>query len=244
MNKKQIISYAAITAAAILNSQAVVSWTGATDNDLFEDSNWDFSGAVNGTALIDPDFFIFEDLTISNATVSGATAGFGYLGLGDGHFLTLDNTTLEITGTGGFQSLDDGAGSPRVNAPMTVNLTNGSSADIQFLNVGVDIVIDGTSSLNIRGGGDGLNSQTELSRILLSEGGQLTLTNRAEFDEQISANNGAGNILVNGIEVTAANIDTLFTFSGSTATATAVPEPSSTALLGLGGLALILRRRK
>jgi len=40
------------------------------------------------------------------------------------------------------------------------------------------------------------------------------------------------------------NLDGWQVFNGATITAVAVPEPSSTALLGLGGLSLILRRRR
>ena len=228
--------------AAALSSQAAVVWTGATDNDFFNDANWDFSGAVNGTTAIDPTTIINEDLTVTGATVSGTVAGFGFFAIGDGFSITLDNSSLTMTGSGGIQGSDDGAGAARTNAPSLVNLTNGSDLNIQFFSVGVDINIDGTSSLNIRGGGDGLNSQTELSRVLLEEGGQFTLPTRAAFDEQVTANNGAGNIVVGGVDATTANMDDLFTFAGGTGTAT--PEPSSTALLGLGGLALILRRRK
>ena len=228
--------------AAALSSQAAVVWTGATDNDFFNDANWDFSGAVNGTTAIDPTTTINEDLTITGATVTGATASFGYFSIGDGFGLTLDNTSLTISGSGGARGVDDGAGSGRTNAPSSINLTNGSSLSLQYVSVGVDINVDGTSDVRIRGGGDGINSQTELSRIILDEGGQLRLTTRAEFDEQVTASSGAGNIVVNGVNATVANMDDLFTFSGGTGTAT--PEPSSTALLGLGGLALILRRRK
>jgi len=53
---------------------------------------------------------------------------------------------------------------------------------------------------------------------------------------------------VNGFEVTDAVNGKYIEFTGSNTAGSlvlkAVPEPSSAALLGLGGLALILRRRK
>ncbi len=172
--------------------------------------------------------------------MTGAAGGFGALILGDGFSLNLDNTNITMSGTSGLQGVDDGAGTARINAPMSVNATNGSTINIQFSSVGVDLNIDATSSLTIRGGGDGINSQTEITRVDLAAGGMLTMTNAAEIDEQI----GEGDIYVDGVQVTAANKATLLSGAGSTVTALAVPEPSSTALLGLGGLALILRRRK
>ena len=50
-------------------------------------------------------------------------------------------------------------------------------------------------------------------------------------------------VSVDGTDVTAVNFSTYFKADGS-GTLTAVPELSSAALLGLGGLAQILRRRK
>ncbi|MFC5050455.1 PEP-CTERM sorting domain-containing protein [Rubritalea spongiae] len=52
---------------------------------------------------------------------------------------------------------------------------------------------------------------------------------------------GSGNLVISTYDL---NANTISTLSALTLTAVAVPEPSSTALLGLGGLALILRRRK
>ena len=75
-------------------------------------------------------------------------------------------------------------------------------------------------------GGDGLNSGT--------------FSNYADKTRTIGATIAAGSSLTYTIysETKAIDIDNV-AFSG-----TAVPEPSSTALLGLGGFALILRRRK
>ena len=240
--KKTLLFMGTSTLIAASPIYGAVVWTGAVDNDLFNDGNWDFSGAVNGTSAIDPNVAINEDLEITGATVNGATGiGFGQIIIGDNHSLTLTNSNLTMAGTDGIAGVDDGPGTARTNASV-LNLVN-SSADLQFASIGMDINVDATSSLNFRGGGDPLNGQTELSRAVLAPGGQLTFPTVAEFTEQATTQSSL--IIVDGVQADGVNMNTLFSFSGSTGTALSqVPEPSSTALLGLSGLALILRRRK
>ena len=53
-----------------------------------------------------------------------------------------------------------------------------------------------------------------------------------------------GFVLADGGETLGAGTQFLFTFNGDFNSATAVPEPTSAALLGLGGVALFGRRRR
>ncbi|MBK1855309.1 PEP-CTERM sorting domain-containing protein [Verrucomicrobiaceae bacterium 5K15] len=53
-----------------------------------------------------------------------------------------------------------------------------------------------------------------------------------------------GNYTLGGVDITEISFDEDFVVTGNTLSLVAVPEPSSAALLGLGGLALIMRRRK
>ena len=235
MNKKTLLYLAAVTSAATLSSQATIVWSGlGADTSPFTADNWDFTGSM-AAPLIIGNVDILDNVVVNGATASGedSALGFAQFRLGEGFGATITNSTFDITATDGFGG--SGAG-----ATETVDLIN-SSSSIQFLAWGVDINVDATSSLTIRGGGDGINSQIAESHVNLLTGGSLTLPTAAEVDEQI----GEGDIYANGVLVTALNKATLLSGTGATVTALApVPEPSSTALLGLGGLALILRRRK
>ncbi len=222
-------------AAAAMTSQAAIVWTGASDSDPFNDANWDLTGSTVTTIAVNT--AILDNLTVSNlgTSASGDSAvSFGQFQLGEGFSMTITGTSFDLTGNEGFAG--SGAG-----ATETVTLI-GSTSSLQFFSNGIDVIVDGTSSLTIRGGGDGINSQTAESHVNLLTGGMLTMTNAAEITEQI----GEGDIFVNGVQVTAGNRVSLISGTGATITALAapVPEPSSTALLGLGGLALLLRRRK
>lgn len=83
-------------------------------------------------------------------------------------------------------------------------------------------------------------------------GGVATINNLESFTVIYpSTVTYVGTLVGSNINVNVASNQIQYTSTGDGATAqsitfnpTAVPEPSSTALLGLGGLALILRRRK
>ena len=222
----------------ISSGQCVVTWTGTGgDTDVFNDANWDFGSS--SLSAIDANTEVLDDLVISNATVTSASgAGFGALLIGDGFSLTLTNSDYSSAGN------TDGISGVASGAQSTINLIN-SSMNLQFASIGVDFNVDGTSSLQFRGGGDPINSQVDTTALNLSVGAELTLTTRAEFDEQVTDTGAAGTITANGTEVTVGNMDTLFSFTGGgPVTGTVVPEPSSMALLGIGGMALLLSRRK
>ena len=101
----------------------------------------------------------------------------------------------------------------------------------------------GVGILNLAGGTFSIGSApaiggTDLLNFTAGSTGSFDVTGWTTTDYETLWDNG--NLTVDNGQTGA--FDDNFDVSGSTLTA--VPEPSSTALLGLGGLALILRRRK
>ncbi len=225
---KKTLTIVGVLSASVIASHATVVWTGAANTDFYNDANWDFSGAVNGTTAINPSTDINEDLSISGA--AGLT-GVGRLDLGAGYSITLTNSSFAPSS--GVNGVVDGDPSNSV-----LNVLAGSAMTSTWLTEGMTLNVDGTSSYTLRGAGDPINSQSEKTTINLAPGATLTLASVAEFTEQ------GLDIMVNGVSFAA---DTnILTFSGNTATAVgaAIPEPSGVTLIGLAGLAMILRRRK
>ena len=165
------------------------------------------------------------------------------------------DNTITRTNDGGF-SYSIPSGTTSMSLEMTGRF------GVSFFQAGLST--GGTMTLGI--GGDFNNSNkffildggTRRNESGTSYSGDTIKTVRLDFDlvagtaDLILDPNGTPTTLISGQSI-AASLDTadgIFIRSGSrytgpaTFTITTVPEPSSAALLGLGGLALILRRRK
>ncbi|NWK56544.1 PEP-CTERM sorting domain-containing protein [Verrucomicrobiaceae bacterium N1E253] len=214
-------------AALALPLSAATTWTGGGDgSSFFAEANWTDDGGTPATGPIDPGTALaVDDYFISSTSLTN----IGALVLGDiATSLTLNASsigTASINGTNGAGALI---------------LTNGSLYNTQFAGANLTVDIDGTSALTLRGGNDPLPNGASVD---LAAGGVINFLAESVGD---ATSEHLGKITVGG---QAAEIGVNVTLvsdggSGSILTATAVPEPSAAALLGLGGMAMILRRRK
>lgn len=151
-----------------------------------------------------------------NAPVLGNLPEQPTWGVSSAYSITFDGVTMTNSGNNGI-----GRG--------TINVMNGGSF-FAFFSMGA-VNVDATSAITLQGPN---NPTPDATVIHLTPGAQLTLADFAKF-EQVGSK-----IFVNGVSYASDN--SILSFSG--ATATAIPEPSATALLGIGGLALLIRRRK
>lgn len=225
---KKTIYSGALLGLLTLSASAATVWTGNGDGiSFFQEANWDNGAGAPSADSINPS----SALAVDAYSITGTNlTGVGALTLGNAATsLTLDASSISLSGTGGT----NGAG--------TLSLVNGSSFISQFLNTNLLVNIDGTSTITLKGGATPLNPG---SSIELAAGGIINFTGETVTD---ATNEHLGSITIGGQAVNLGVNATLISdgASGSILTATAaVPEPSSAALLGLGGVALILRRRK
>jgi hypothetical protein len=226
-----------ILALAVSSSLAIQSASGATILSTAAARIDDYQGA--GTGSLDPD-------GQGDANRGNANMLVGFFG---------DNAVVEdMSSIWVFQMTGTALGTDITNANFSVTQTGGATPFvvdahvIRTSSVATFLVSDyQTSALNIMDDfGAGGNVEQSLDTA-----GQLSLasylqTNWVE-NEYIfigikndplltgnSAQNGDGNSFRSYTKFD----------NGGTLTVTAVPEPTSAALLGLGGFALILRRRK
>ena len=235
---KQLLSIGVLAAASTLTSHAALTWIG-TNNTFFQEANWiDNVGATpaGGTINGDTDISASTGGMIIFDSSGGGTSSTGVGGdirLGDGNDLQIgDGLSLVTTATNGISN-QKVLGGTTANASML----GASSANFQFT-VGMDWSLGEVSSLTLRGGTNPLNNSTI---NLLDAGSTIHFT-----DETVAAftTEHLSKISVNGVAAVIGTNINVVSDGGSGSIVTVVPEPSSAALIGLGGLALILRRRK
>lgn len=164
-----------------------------------------------------------------------ANVGFQWATAGNFSRIYWDADTDGIFGETG---IGENTGNTETSRALDIGLASGTTYEFALEGFDTGAVTDFTSSFDIR------NTDTSVQRVTVTTGSATTFSdsngdswsvalafNKAHYGDVVSgANTGAGG----------GNI----TDNQATLTFTSIPEPSSTALLGLGGLALILRRRK
>jgi hypothetical protein len=118
-------------------ARADIFWTGATSNDIFDETNWDLTQST--VTVIDPDVTIDDDVYIVNATaiveIPNNGGGQSRLEVGDGFTLTIDNSTVMVLGNDGI------GGAPGTAAGPIVQLLNGASLTVFFITNSTDLQV-------------------------------------------------------------------------------------------------------
>ncbi|NWK55799.1 PEP-CTERM sorting domain-containing protein [Verrucomicrobiaceae bacterium N1E253] len=219
---KQLLSAVTFSGMAALTSQAAVI------------ADWDFSGA-SGTV---PDADITPGSTLIDATNSGAVTGISSSDLLSGGSLRYENAggaagelnlkNFHITSGNGrgsfsFTLTADPGKTIEVTSLTMSSYRNGGGAPTQLQ---WHVTVDGGTEEEY--GTEQVGQLTPFAVDTFTE--SITGATTVKFEFRLDNATGNGNIHFNDIQV-----------NGSV---NAVPEPSSAALVGLGGLSLILRRRK
>lgn len=188
---------------------SIIVWDAEEEDiyDFYDAPNWDFS--ESDLKELDRDSAIASILTITDAKILEDSPSYSNIEIGNGFSLTLKSTSFTFQNSNGFAGVDDDN-----DVVSTLNIFEGSSMDAMFSTMGLQINVDSTSSLTLRGAGDAINSHAERSIVNLHPNAQLTLNSLSEFTEQ------GDDIYLNGVSFSQ-NPDIL-KFNGNTGTA--IPE--------------------
>jgi len=217
-------------------SNGAVTWTGNAGTNIFDGGN--YSGLADGFTLA-PNVTVEDDITFSNATVTiPQVSAQQRFQVASGFTMTVDGSNFSLSG-GSNDGIGGVPGSrlPAGPAGPTLNIINGSSLEAFFIVNGVQMNVDGTSSVTLGGGGNPVN----ISSINLDTGATLSFTREtiAQFNaEHLSK------ITINGAAAQEGLNFTIAALGGSGSTITAIPEPSISLLGAIGCIVLLLRRRR
>ena len=227
--------FVAVAIVSMLNTavNADIVWLGTTDNDIFNEANWDLSSS--SVTIIDPNVSVEDNAVIgpgpfANDPVILEQPSQQRFQLGDGNTLTLSGSTLTVAGNDGV-----GGAPGTTNGPL-VNVIDGGQFDPFFVVNDVQVNIDATSSATFGGGGNPIN----LSAVDLTPGAMLGFLNEtpdAYRAEHLSKTTVLGAPAIEGDNVMIAAM-------GAGSKITVIPEPTSMILTSFGMLALLSFRRK
>lgn len=206
---------------------SIISWDAEEEDiyDFYDAPNWDFS--ESDLKELNRDSAITSILTITDAKILEDSPSYSNIEIANGFSVTLKSTSFTFKNNNGFTGVKDDDG-----VYSTLNITEGSSMDAMFSAIGLQINVDSTSSLTLRGGGDSINSQTERSIVNLSPNAKLTLSSLNQFATQ------GDDIYLNGVSFS--KNPAILKFNGTTGTA--IPEKNSVLLASIL-LFLILRTK-
>ncbi|MDB4755117.1 hypothetical protein OAG19_00530 [Akkermansiaceae bacterium] len=207
----------------------VITWDADEEQiyDFYDTPNWDFS--QSDSLKLNRDSPIANILTITDALILEDSPSYSNIEIGNGFSVTLKSTNFTFQNNNGFTGVNDDD-----DVVSTLNIFEGSDMNAMFSAIGLEINVDSTSSLTLRGAGDSINSQIERSVVNLSPNAKLTLDSIEEFLEQ------GDDIYLNGVSFSQ-NPDIL-KFNGNTGTA--IPEAHLILLSAISTILLLSQRRR
>ena len=102
-------------ALTAVDARADIVWTGAVDDDIFNEANWDLSGST--VTAIDPNVTIDDDVVIANAAVPVVFPDIPSqvrFQLADTRTLTIDNSIVLVANNDGFGGVPGTTNGPTV----------------------------------------------------------------------------------------------------------------------------------
>lgn len=231
--------------ATLTNNGMLTNTLGAVVNtefgNLINNSTLNNNGTINGDVSITS-----AGIFTGSGTINGEVSLAGTIAPGNSPGTMTTGSQTWITGASYDWEINDSGGTAGVEWDLLDIVDGGSGVlDLSGLNsAGYTINIFSLNALNELGNATGFdmfdtdNGTADYEFILVSTDGGITGFEAADFvlDDTSFANDNVNwdwAVIVDGNDLK------LQAFAIA-----AVPEPSSTALLGLGGLALMLRRRR
>ena len=133
----QATALLSISVLLVTPAGADIFWTGATSNDIFDETNWDLTQST--VTVIDLDVTIDDDIYIVNATatveIPNNGGGQNRFQVGDGFTLTIDNSIVTVLGNDGI------GGAPGASAGPIVQLINGAGLTVFFITNSTDLQV-------------------------------------------------------------------------------------------------------
>ena len=207
----------------------VITWDADEEQiyDFYDTPNWDFS--QSDSLELNRDSPIANILTITDALILEDSPSYSNIEIGNGFSVTLKSTNFTFQNNNGFTGVNDDD-----DVVSTLNIFEGSDINAMFSAIGLEINVDSTSSLTLRGAGDSINSQIERSVVNLSPNAKLTLDSIEEFSEQ------GDDIYLNGVSFS--QNPSILKFNGNTGTA--IPEAHLILLSAISTILLLSRKRR
>lgn len=207
----------------------VITWDAEEEDiyDFYDAPNWDFS--QSDSLELDRDSPIANILTITDALILEDSPSYSNIEIGNGFSVTLKSTNFTFQNNNGFTGVNDDD-----DVVSTLNIFEGSDMNAMFSAIGLEINVDSTSSLTLRGAGDSINSQIERSVVNLSPNAKLTLSSLNQFAVQ------GDDIYLNGVSFS--QNPEILKFNGNTGTA--IPEAHLILLSSIATILLLSQKRR